>query len=150
MKVLSFSTTGWSEFTYRSYRIQLENMSILSEWLVLYPLRCYFSVGFTQLKGRNQKFNLYPLGVIFLGLRQSFNPKPQMSVISQHLCKTDTCRRNDVTNCPKRVHTKTKFKYELQEYILTLLQSDTGLYLRDFFFYLHFQSLLILCVLLII
>lgn len=64
-KVLFFSTPGRFEFTYRPYRIQLENMSILVEWLVLYPLRCYFSVAFTQLKGRNQKFNLYPLGVIF-------------------------------------------------------------------------------------
>jgi hypothetical protein len=29
------------------------------------PLRCYFSVGFTQLMGTSQKFNSYPLGEIF-------------------------------------------------------------------------------------
>lgn len=47
------------------YEIQFQNTAILLELLVLYPLRCYFSAGFTQLMGRSQKFNSYPLGEIF-------------------------------------------------------------------------------------
>lgn len=61
----SFSVVLEDLSTYELYRTQFQNTAILLEWLVLHPLRCYFSADFTQLMGRSQKFNSYPLGEIF-------------------------------------------------------------------------------------
>ena len=51
-------------------------MSILLEWSVLCPLRYYFSADFTQLMGRHQKFNSYPLGEVSFSVVTKFQFKP--------------------------------------------------------------------------
>ena len=50
-------------------------MSILLEWLVLCPPRYYFSADFTQLMGRHQTFNSYPLGEVCFSVVKKFQFK---------------------------------------------------------------------------
>lgn len=120
-------------------------VSILLEWLVLYPLRYYFSFSFALLMGRSQKFNSYPLGEIFQ-CRDKISTQNHKSQLLYNIYPklTLVAEISNVTNCHKSVITKQCMSIDANN-LFSHMQSGAGQYQRDLFFNLHFQSLL-MCV----
>lgn len=108
-------------------------MSILLGWLVLYHLRCYFSVSFTQLMCRSQKFNLYPLGEIFQCCDKISSPNHKSqwfhNIYPKPIFVAET---RNMTDCHKSVITKQNLSMDANN-LFSHLQSGTRLASKTFF-----------------